>query len=330
MRALITGADGFVGQHLCELLLASGAEVHGAVRGDSPLLHYLTPVEAGRVQWHTGLDLADAAGWRTLVAAVVPDLVFHLAGLALPTAANADLPLAFETNVFGTVNLLVALSAERAGRPSYDPAVLVAGSAAAYGNAARTAVPLREEQPLEPLDGYGISKAAQEMVARQHALEHGMRVVVARSFNHTGPGQLPPYVVPEWAAALGRIRAGTEQPVLRVGNIDVERDFLDVRDVVRAYLALARCVDGFEVFNVCSGTPLSLRRLLAGLQDAMGTSAEVTVDPARLRGSEVTSVWGSAARLHARTGWRPEIPLDVTLRDVAAVCAHEPLPTPGA
>jgi GDP-4-dehydro-6-deoxy-D-mannose reductase len=322
-RALVTGADGFVGPHLLNLLIDSGYQVHGLVRTASLSPHALRFLARPAVNWITDVDIRDATAVQAALAATLPDLVFHLAGIASPAAAAEAPRLAFETNVCGTAHLLGGIASLRGEHGGWDPAVLIAGSASSYGSAARDGAPVSEDRPLEPLDTYGVSKAAQEMVAREHAIRHRLRVVVTRSFNHTGPGQLPSYVVPDWIDQLMRIRSGHDSAVLRVGNIDVERDFLDVRDVVRAYLHLAGRVDGFQLLNVCSGRPVALRKLLELIQDALGTKADVRVEPRRVRADDVARLVGDASRLHA-AGWRPEIGLDRTIRDMVRAMEADP------
>jgi GDP-4-dehydro-6-deoxy-D-mannose reductase len=315
--ALVTGADGFVGQHLVALLQDAGMAVHGVVRGEAPLLRTLSAGRAAGVCWHTGVELADASRLRQIAAETLPELVFHLAGVALPSEARREAEQALATNAGGTANLLTALAAGRLLRSDYDPAVLVTGSVAAYGRTAERGTPLRESDPLDPADAYAASKAAQEEVARAYAREEGLRVVVTRPFHHTGPGQVPPYVIPDWANQLRRIRAGELEPVLRVGDIAMERDFLDVRDVVRAYFELAQRASGFEIYNVCSGRAVPLSHLLDLLQRVYEVKVRVVVDEERLRPGEARRYVGSAARLRAHTGWEPRLPLIQTLRDLA-------------
>ncbi|MBI2080707.1 MAG: GDP-mannose 4,6-dehydratase, partial [candidate division NC10 bacterium] len=214
-------------------------------------------------------------------------------------------------NAGGTVSLLEAAAAAAPGAR-----VLVIGSAEAYGEVEEDDLPLTEDRPLRPLTPYGLSKAAAEKVALFYARSRGLPVLVARAFNHTGPGQEPTFVCSDFARQIARIEAGLTGAVLRVGDLTARRDFSDVRDVVRAYdLLLEKGTPG-ETYNVCSGRAWSIGEILEILRGLAGTPIAVEADPTRGRSEDVPVLVGSFAKLEAATGWRPAIPLPRTLKDL--------------
>lgn len=298
MRALVTGADGFVGGWLTRHLEESGDDVWRAI-GDGP---------------HSGgqeraLDLTDAAAVGDLVAWARPEAVYHLAAVAFGPDASADVGHALDVTVRGTAYLL-----EAAARRDSPPLVMIPSSAEVYG--APGSRRLTERAPVAPVNVYGATKAAQETLGLAYHRAGRVPVVVARAFNHIGPGQRESFVVPAFAMQLARIAAGALAPALRVGNLDARRDFTDVRDVVRAYRLLVDARATGQPVNVASGRAVAVREVLDALIALSELDVDVTVDPARLRPSDLPVVCGSSALLRRLTGWRPRIPLDRTLRDV--------------
>jgi GDP-4-dehydro-6-deoxy-D-mannose reductase len=256
-------------------------------------------------------DLLDAAATRAAVAAAAPDVVYHLAALAHVGRSWNDPATTLAGNQAMSLNLHEAARTEAPG------AVLVAvSSGEVYG--APAALPVDEAAPLRPQNPYAVSKAATDLLAGFYADAHGLRVVRPRAFNHAGPGQLPIYALASFTrqVAIG-LEAGEDPVRLVTGNPDARRDFTDVRDVVRAYRLLAEAGEP-GVFNVCSGRSSSPRELLPALGEAVGVEIEHEVDPALVRAHEVMEIRGSAERLRAATGWRPEIPLETTLADTIA------------
>ena len=217
----------------------------------------------------------------------------------------------FETNVLGTEKLLEAV---RAATPSAR--VLYVGSADAYGAVTPADLPLRETMPLRPANPYAASKAAAEAIALQYARAGMLDIVATRSFNHTGPGQRPPFAVPVFAKQIAEIARGIAAPLLRVGNLNPRRDFSDVRDVVRAYRLIAeRGVCG-TAYNVCSGKSVAMHEIVEQLVSAAGVNISLEVDPARLRPSDTPEIVGDNSLLREHTRWEPAIALSQTLRDV--------------
>ena len=323
MRVLVTGADGFVGQHLAEALLGRGDEVLGAIHGAEPQAGTLPAAAVARVDWTT-FDLRDAASVEALVEGSAPDAVVHLAGVSSVSASWRDPETTFDVNATGALRLMAALRKLPPGRRRRP--VLLVSSGEVYGADGTEGAPLTESLSLRPVTPYGASKAAQEMLASVLADHDTVRLIHARSFQQIGPGQQPTFVAADWARQLLEIRDGARPAVLRVGNLEIERDFLDVRDGAAAYLALLDSDEAVGYFNVCSGRSCSLRRLLERLQHAVGISAEIMVDPARLRPAEIRSLIGSPARLIRATGWSPRFALEESLHDLVAHLDTAPRP----
>jgi GDP-4-dehydro-6-deoxy-D-mannose reductase len=278
-RVLVTGPSGFVGTHL-------RAEL------DDAFLPY-------------DEDVLDLASLTTTVREARPDAVVHLAALSSVAESWDDVTEVWRTNVLGTVNVVEALRAE-----APQARLLFVSSGEVYGRA--PLVPTPEESPVDPVSPYGASKAAAELACRQ---ARDLDVVVARSFPHVGPGQNERFSVASWAAQLARLRSEGGGTLL-VGDLDVERDLTDVRDVCRAYrLMLDRALPA-GTYNVASGRAVPLKRVLELLVEAAGVPVTIERDPSRLRPAEVRVVAGDASKLRAATGWEPSIPLERTVVDV--------------
>jgi GDP-4-dehydro-6-deoxy-D-mannose reductase len=305
MRIFITGATGFAGSHLVDLLLAEGHELFGLVHGETS--HQPVRVHP-RFQASVGnlLDLAD------LVAAVQearPDVIYHLAGQASPSRSWQDPALTLAVNSGGTANILEA--ARAVGRPR----VVVVTSADIYGLVQPKSMPLTEESPPRPHHPYGVSKWAAGQLVPLYWQRYRLPVVEARPFNHIGPRQTLGFAVPDFASQLAAIKLGRREPTVSVGNLDAERDFTDVRDVVRAYRLLAEHGRPGATYLVCSGRAVTIKTVLETLIELSGTEIEVTYDPERIRPSEIPRLVGSYARLAADTGWQPVIDLRQSLAD---------------
>ncbi|HEX7241410.1 MAG TPA: GDP-mannose 4,6-dehydratase, partial [Longimicrobiaceae bacterium] len=242
-----------------------------------------------------------------------PDSVYHLAGQA-SVADSFSRPLdTWDVNATGTLRLVCAL-AEGGFR---DTRVLLAGSAEVYGNVPEGEQPISERHPIRPATPYAASKAAAEMVALQASATEGPQVVIARSFNHTGPGQDSRFALPSFAHQLVGVRAGRCDPTLHVGNLTVRRDILDVRDVVRAYRCLVEKGRAGEAYNVCSGEAHPLREMVEEMIELSETGARIEVDSERFRPVDLPLLVGDGSRMRA-LGWSPEIPLRRTLSDLLA------------
>ena len=282
---LVTGAEGFVGRHLL-----------AALEGE----RVIAPSRAA-------LDLLDAAAVRAAVEENRPAVVYHLAALASVARSWEDPAHTIQANVAMTANLLEAV---RMLAP--EATVVMASSGEVYGPPGR--LPVDERAPLRPQNPYAVSKAACDLLAGEFADAHGLHVVRLRSFNLAGPGQSDTYVLASLAHQVAEAeRGGRDEFVLSTGDVTVARDFTDVRDVARAYVAASRVEAG--AFNVCSERATRIETLIELLGQASTVRLRHEVDPGRLRSGEVPEVRGSAERLRSATGWRPEIPLDRTVRD---------------
>ena len=300
MRALVTGGNGFVGRYLCAELRSRGAAVVSAARA----------VEGADID--VPLDLSDAQNVRGVVELTQPEVVFHLAAQAFVPQATREPLDTYDTNVMGTARLIDALRAlpERA-----RPRLIFVSSSEVYGAQPATALPLRETALPAPATTYAASKLAAEAIVLASARSYGIATIVTRAFNHIGPGQSDRFVVAAFAKRLAAIAAGGD-PLFPVGNLTPQRDFLDVRDVVRAYADLAeRGVDG-ETYNVCSGTPTRIADVLRTLVTFARVGVEIREDPALARPVDVPLVYGDPAKLKAATGWKPEYALARSLRDI--------------
>ncbi|KIP17976.1 3-beta hydroxysteroid dehydrogenase/isomerase family protein [Burkholderia sp. MSHR3999] len=287
-RALVTGLGGFTGDYLAQSLRAAGYRVFGTAHGS----------EATRSDMYR-VDLCDRAALAKVVADVQPDVVAHLAAIAF--VAHGDADAIYRTNVVGTRNLLEAL-ANLENRPK---AVLLASSANIYGNAVVEIID--ESVEPNPANDYAVSKLAMEYMAR--LWRDKLPIVVARPFNYTGVGQSPQFLLPK---IVGHFQRG--ERMIELGNIDVERDFSDVRRVADAYRRLLQLAPAGGVFNVCSGRAVSLKAVIAMMEHIAGYTIEVRVNPAFVRANEVHRLQGDGARLQAAVGPLEDIPLESTLR----------------
>jgi GDP-4-dehydro-6-deoxy-D-mannose reductase len=301
VRALVTGADGFVGRWLTEHLEGAGDDVWQA-----------TGMHAWDGPRRRQLDLRDDAGVREVLAWARPDAVYHLAAIAFGPDASGDIGRAIDVTVRGTAFLL-----EAAARLAEPPTVLIPSSSEVYGAPPEGGM-IDETQPLAPVSPYGATKVAQEALGLAYHRSRALPVVVARAFNHIGPGQRDSFVVPSFAAQLAEIAAARAELVVRVGNLAAERDFTDVRDVVRAYRLLVAGGHSGTPFNVASGRAVAVSEILQTLIELSGQQVEVVVDPARLRSIDVPAITGDSGLLRSLTGWQPEWKLRQTLHDVWA------------
>ena len=308
MRALITGAGGFVGGHLLTYLHAhTDFDLHGTRRA----LPANPASPEAVITWHT-LDLCDSAAVRDLIDSVRPDRIYHLAG-------QASIPDSFkfpwatiETNLRATLNLFEAL------RDAHLPntRILVVGSAEMYGIVPPECLPIVESQPFNPTSPYSISKIAQDLLALQYHRSYGLFTVRVRPFNHIGPGQSDRFSVAAFANQIALIEQGYNPPTVYVGDLSAERDFTDVRDIVHAYyMTLEQGTPG-TAYNVCSGTAWSIQSMLDRLLGQSDRAITVQRDPARLRPIEIPVLIGDSTAIRSETGWQPQIPIEHTLRDV--------------
>ncbi|MHB1303503.1 MAG: GDP-mannose 4,6-dehydratase [Acidiphilium sp.] len=292
-RILLTGAGGFVGPHVRTACAVQFPEAE---------------IVAGTA------DVTDISAVRAMVVGARPNAVVHLAGIASVPAARAEPERAFAVNLGGTLAVAHAMLEQ-----APEALLIFAGSAECYGASFRAGTALDETAALAPLNVYAASKAAADLALGALAAESGLRTVRLRPFNHTGPGQSDAFVIAAFAAQIARIRRGEQPPVIRVGNLDAARDFLDVRDVARAYaLAIARAdeLPPGTILNIASGTARPIGDILERMIATADMEIAVEIDPARLRPVDIPIACGNAAKARDLLGWTPEIDFETTLREV--------------
>jgi len=312
MRVLITGITGFVGSHLAELALARGAQVSGSYRWRSKtenidhLRDRITLVEC---------DLRDPSSVQQLVARTDPEWIVHLAAQSYVHASWHSPAETFNINIISQVNLLESIRP----RGRHAPRFLAIGSSEEYGLVHEDELPIRETNALRPLSPYAVSKVTQDLMGYQYFKSYALPIVRTRAFNHEGPRRGDVFVTSNFARQVAEIEAGRREPTMLVGNLKAVRDYTDVRDIVRGYWLLLERGEPGEVYNLCSGRGWAIQQILDFLlAESTCRSIAVREDPARLRPSDVPVLVGSAEKAEARTGWRPEIPFEQTLRDLLA------------
>jgi GDP-4-dehydro-6-deoxy-D-mannose reductase len=315
MKALVTGASGFVGQYLVRHLLDAGDQVvacHNTteVTGKTPILvaHPENKFVSERAHWQP-IDIGDSASVKEVFAQVRPDIVYHLAGIAFVPEAEENFERALAINVGGTHAIYQACS-----QLELNATILLVSSAEVYGRILPQELPVSELVALRPSNNYSLTKVMAEFVATRYS---HIRSVIARPFNHIGPGQNERFVAPNFARQLAQISRHAAEPIMRVGNLESRRDFTDVRDIVRAYRLAA--LNGKGIYNFGSGRAVSVETILRTLIEVSGLNVTLESDPDRMRASEVPEVRADIGKALRDLSWQPEIGLRETL---AAVYAH--------
>jgi GDP-4-dehydro-6-deoxy-D-mannose reductase len=309
MRALVTGVSGFVGGHLCEHLVAEGDQVVGISAGGK------WPAETSHLNKTVRIERLDLveAGEDELVELLrrkQPEVIYHLAAQSNPQQSVADPRGTWALNLGGTLNLLEAVKAS-----GLKPRVVLVSSGTCYGDPAPQFIPVREDCPLRPNNPYAASKAAADLLGIQHHLAHRTDVIIVRPFNHAGPRQSPRYVLAALAAQVADVESGRKECV-EVGNLDIIRDFTDVRDVVRGYRLLAAQGVSGEIYNLGSGRGTKIAEALEHLRSLATRPVAVRVDPARVRPVDLPMLVADSGKLHTATGWEPEYSIERTLADM--------------
>jgi GDP-4-dehydro-6-deoxy-D-mannose reductase len=290
-RLLVTGRHGFVGGALAGMLESEPSLADWVL---APLAH--------------DFQILDADATNHLVGNAAPHAVIHLAAQSFVPESFRDPEGTLRVNLFGTLNLLKALKAARFVGP-----LLFVSSGDVYGLVPEDELPISENRLPAPRNPYAVSKLAAEALCCQWAATEGMRIVVARAFNHIGPGQSDQFAIAAFAHQLADIRRGKQGPVIVVGDLEVTRDFTDVRDVIFAYFALLEKGVSGERYNVCSGIERTLRSMLDRLIEIGGIEVEIRKDPARMRAAEQRRAVGDPSKIRTTTGWQPATPLDASL-----------------
>lgn len=309
MRVLITGITGFVGSHLAEYALAKGnVEVFGTVRWRSRLDNVEHIMEDICL---LDCDLRDGMAARKTLEEVRPDYIFHLAAQSyVPTSWKAPAET-LVTNIISELNLLESIRDLR-----LDTRIHVAGSSEEYGMVYENETPITEDNPLRPLSPYAVSKVGQDLLAYQYFQSYGIHAVRTRAFNHTGPRRGQVFVSSDFTRQVALIEKGRKEPFIEVGNLEAKRDFSDVRDIVRAYWLSLEKGDAGDVYNIGSGRAVTIQELLNLILTMTDVSIDVRPVPERMRPSDVELLVCDCSKFSRVTGWKPEIPLEQTIRDL--------------
>lgn len=310
MNILITGITGFAGSHLAEHILKNHPDdkIFGIVRWRSRMdniVHIqdkITMIEA---------DLKDPVSLQKCLAEVRPHWIFHLAAQSFVPTSWVCPAETFAINAMGQINLFEAVL-----NLKLSPRIQIAGSSEEYGFVNPDEVPMKELNPLRPLSPYAVSKVAQDLLAYQYFKSYGLETVRTRGFNHTGPRRGDVFICSNFAKQIVEIEKEVRKPVIYVGNLEAQRDFTDVRDMVKAYwLSLEKGESG-DVYNIGSGKTYRMQEILDILLSLSKASVTVEVDPKRLRPSDVAILLSDSSKFRSQTGWKPEIPLEKTLQDL--------------
>lgn len=304
MRALITGAGGFMGLHLAEFLKAKDFELlstyYEPVWNPALLRKYGDAIE---------LDVRDKEKVKQAILDFNPDRIYHLAAQSYPTVSWDKPNETIDSNINGTVNIFEAVK-----KLKLNAKILVAGSSAEYGFVAEDEVPVNENHSLKPLHPYGVSKVAQEQLAYQYYKNFGINAITIRIFNTTGPGKVND-VCSDFTKRAALILAGKESN-FRVGNLDTRRTITDVRDGIRAfYLATEKGIAG-ESYNMSGNKAYKIQEILGAILKITGINPEIIADKSLLRPTDEPIIYGDSSKLHNATGWQQEINLDKTLKDM--------------
>lgn len=309
MKVLITGISGFAGSHLAEYFLAEGKhEIFGTIkwRSDRQNISHIQD----RIRLFE-CDIKDAFAMKTIITEIKPEQIFHLAAQSYVSFSWRAPQETLITNIIGELNLFEAVR-----QVKIDPLIHIAGSSEEYGMVVPEELPITEANALRPLSPYGVSKVTQDLLGYQYFKSYGMKIIRTRAFNHTGPRRGTVFATSNFAKQIVEIEKNKRDPVIYVGNLEAVRDFTDVRDVVRAYaLSLERCDPG-EVYNIASGKGIKIRDMLDMLVALSNADLKIEQDPTRLRPSDVELLIGSSEKFQKKTGWKPEIPFDKTMKDL--------------
>ena len=314
-KVLVTGATGFVGRHLIHRLASTvkpRAEIFGSCYPERPE-HCIDLCAQFPDLKLLHLDLRSEDSIRAAVQSVKPDAIFHLAAVSQVRLSWENRQETIETNLMGTLYLYEAV---RTSSPKTR--ILFISSSDVYGCLTPKRGSFREKDRGCAVSPYAFSKISGEILSEFYAASEKLDIVIARPFPHTGPGQSADFVCGDWARQIALIekQIGIRPPVITVGNLEIRRDFSDVRDIVRAYILLMDKGRRGEIYNVCSGRPTSLKKILDTLLCLSSTEIEIRVDPTKIRKTDIPFLAGSRQKIKKETGWEPRLPLKKTLSDV--------------
>jgi len=305
-KVLVTGAGGFVGHYLVPALISAGHEVTASVYAASPVLSKLLPPD--RILQG---DLTDYSYLEKCLETAQPQVIYHLAALSIVHTEVEANRRSLINNLSLQYNLLEGI---RLHCPQVRLLAVCSGNI--YGLVKKEEIPIKESNPIRPLNVYSVSKLAQEYLALQYHYAHNLDVVILRPFNHTGPGQSAQFVIPSFAKQFAQIKAGLKEPVIHAGSLTSARDFTDVEDMVQAYLLAAEKCRAGEIYNIGSGRAITLHDLLVLMQELTGQTVKLVEDPTRIRFADVPLLLSDTRKFREATGWKPQITLRQTLTKV--------------
>jgi len=308
MKALITGISGFAGSHLAEFLIEKRYKVFGIFFDKSTFSNlngFVNKIKVYRC------DIRNYDALKNVIEDIKPDEIYHLAAISFVPTSLKEPKLTFDTNLYGTLNLYQAVI-----DLEMNPMILFVGSADEYGIVNENDLPIKEECPLNPVNPYSISKASADFLSFFYFKNYSLNIIRVRPFNHIGPKQSPEFVASDFAKQIVEIEKGFREPIIKVGNLEAKRDFTDVRDMVRGYwFALDKGEPG-EVYNICSERAIQIKGLLNHLLELSSRKVEIMKDPKKMRPSDNPILQGDSSKFRRRSGWKPEILLDKTLKDI--------------
>jgi len=308
MKILVVGDTGFVARYLLRYLKDQFPEcsLYGMARHD--------PADPDVAVEHLRGDVTSTKKVAEIVKRVLPDIIINLSSFSSVSKSWAAPVACHQINYFGVLNLCLAIT-----KYASNARLIHISSLEVYGGNEDPSVCYSESSSLNPVSPYAVSKASSEFLVQQYGASHGLHYTILRPSNHTGPGRKPLYVLSGFAKQLAEIKRGLRQPVLSVGNLDVHKDFVDVRDVVQAYglVLMSDRVDQ-QIFNVCSGNSYPISWLLDYMINAAGVNVEIKIDPSRFRLVDANYIRGSNSKIKDVIGWQPRIPIETTLQDLLA------------
>jgi len=308
MRALVTGATGFVGKHLISYLVKEqGLEVLGLGLRPPETFESLFDLAFDYEQ----CDISDQSSVKHFIETFKPDFIFHLAAQSSVSLSWEEPERTLKINFLGLLNILQAVR-----EAEIFPLIHIPCSSDEYGRVRPEELPILESQPLQPESPYALSKVFQDSLGEYYFNHYGLKIIRTRAFNHAGPGQRATFVCSDFARQIARIEKGLSEPVIYVGNLEARRDFTDVRDIVRAYWLVANRGRAGEVYNVCSGKAFAIEEILDILLSLTKVVIKVEQDPQKTRRSDIPILLGDNTKIFQATGWKPEIPFEKTLEDV--------------
>jgi GDP-4-dehydro-6-deoxy-D-mannose reductase len=306
VRAIITGSNGFVGQYLAEYLIKKDIKVWGTIYEPKSILKEIHNEIVIRQ-----MDITDPIQVKNVLSECKPDYIFHLAAQSSAAISWHQPELTMNVNINGTINLLESIR-----KLNLNPRILLIGSSEEYGSVKTTDLSIDETHEIKPGNPYAISKVAQNMIGQVYARAYDLDIVMVRAFNHIGPKQSPVFVVSDFSKRIAEIEKGKILPILKVGNLEAQRDFTDVRDIVRAYYELALKGSKGEIYNVGSGKVNRINEILNKLLILANIEIKIEKDLSRFRPLDVPKVQCNNNKFVSLTSWKPTYTLEETLKDI--------------